>query len=416
MNAKQAKTYDLIVCGGGMVGAALAAALGESPLRVAVIDRQKPKLRWPKESWGIRTCALTRASQHILENVGAWEKMVAYRVHPYEEMHVWDSTGSGAVHFSAADVGEPNLGHIVENRVIQAALFKRLKELSNVDIFCPAKVEAVTWEEAQVELLLEEGTALQGKLLVGADGRDSWVRQQAGIATQGWEYDQTAVITVVKTERHHRDTAWQRFTPEGPLAFLPLGEGRSSIVWSVSPDHAKVLLDLEEEAFKAELAQSFEYTLGKVTEVAERGAFPLRLQHAKRYIRPRLALVGDAAHAIHPLAGQGVNLGLADAATLAEVVLDGVKRKKDPGSLAVLRRYERWRKSDNLAMMAAMDGFKRLFSNDLPPLRFARNLGLTLTDTLPFVKSGFIRHAMGTAGHLPRLAEGPVCRRSAWQG
>ncbi len=413
MNGKQTKTYDVVVCGGGMVGAALAAALGGSALRVAVIDLQKPRVRWPKESWGIRTCALTRASQHILENVGAWEKMVAYRVHPYEEMHVWDSTGSGSVHFSAADVGEPNLGHIVENRVIQAALFKRLKELPNVELLCPARVEKLEWNESRVTLLLEDGTPVQARLLVGADGRDSWVRKQAGITTQGWEYDQTAVITVVKTERHHRDTAWQRFTPEGPLAFLPLGEGHSSIVWSVSPDHAAALLALDDEAFMTELAESFEHTLGRVTWMAERGAFPLRLQHARQYIRPRLALVGDAAHAIHPLAGQGVNLGLADAATLAEVILDGVKHKRDPGSLAVLRRYERWRKSDNIAMMAAMDGFKRLFSNELPPLRFIRNLGLTLTDTLPPVKAGFIHHAMGLVGHLPRLAEAPACRGSA---
>ena len=410
MNGKQATAYDVIVCGGGMVGAALAAALGDGPLRVAVIDLQKPRLRWPRDSWGIRTCALTRASQHILENVGAWEKMVAYRVHPYQEMHVWDSTGSGTVHFSAADVGEPNLGHIVENRVIQAALFKRLGELSNVDLFCPARVERLEWQKGKVEVHLEKGARLQGSLLVGADGRDSWVRKQAGITTQGWEYDQTAVITVVKTERHHRDTAWQRFTPEGPLAFLPLGEGHSSIVWSVSPEHARALLALEEDTFMEELAQSFEGVLGKVTWMAERGAFPLRLQHARRYIRPGLALVGDAAHAIHPLAGQGVNLGLADAATLAEVVLDAARRKRDIGSLAVLRRYERWRKSDNIAMMAAMDGFKRLFGSELLPVRLARNAGLTLTDMLPPLKNGFIHHAMGMTGHLPRLAQALHCR------
>ncbi len=400
------KNYDLIVCGGGMVGAALAAALGETTLRIAVIDLYKPKLRWPKDSWGIRTCAITRASQHILENVGAWEYMVARRVNPYSEMHVWDSTGTGSVHFSAADVGEPNLGHIVENRVIQAALLKRLKELSNIDILCPARIGALEWGDEQVTVMLEDGKELSTALLVGADGRDSWVRSQAGITTQGWEYDQTAVITVVKTERHHRDTAWQRFTPEGPLAFLPLGEGHSSIVWSVNPQHAEALLSLNDAAFMAELEQSFEHTLGKITEMAERGAFPLRLQHAGNYVKPHLALIGDAAHAIHPLAGQGVNLGLADAATLAEVISDALKRKKDIGSMGVLRRYERWRKSDNIAMMAAMDGFKRLFGSELPPVRWGRNLGLTLTDTIPPVKKHFIHHAMGLAGHLPRLACG----------
>jgi len=403
MNRRQ-QCYDLVVCGGGMVGAALAAALGETPLRIAVIDLHKPKLRWPKDSWGIRTCAITRASQHVLENVGAWEYMVSHRVHPYSEMHVWDSTGTGAVHFSAADVGEPNLGHIVENRVIQAALLKRLKELSNVDILCPARIGTLEWGEEQVTVTLEDGEVLTTALLVGADGRDSWVRSQAGITTQGWEYDQTAVITVVKTERHHRDTAWQRFTPEGPLAFLPLGDGRSSIVWSANPQHAECLLSLDDATFMAELEQAFEHTLGRITEIAERGAFPLRLQHAKNYIKPRLALIGDAAHAIHPLAGQGVNLGLADAATLAEVISDGLQQKKDIGSMRVLRRYERWRKSDNIAMMAAMDGFKRLFGSGLPPVRWGRNLGLTLTDILPPVKKHFIHHAMGMTGHPPRLA------------
>ena len=407
------KPYDLIICGGGMVGAALAAALGNSPLRIAVIDLHKPKQRWPKASWGIRTCAITRASQHILENIGAWQYMALRRIHPYSDMHVWDSTGSGAVHFSAADVGEPNLGHIVENRVIQAALLKRLKELSNVDIICPARISALAWGDELVTVTLENGTKLSASLLVGADGRDSWVRNQAGIATRGWEYDQTAVITVVKSARHHRDTAWQRFTPEGPVAFLPLEEGYSSVVWSVDPRHAEVLLSLDDATFMVELGQAFEHALGEITELFERGAFPLRLQHAVSYVKPRLALVGDAAHAIHPLAGQGVNLGLADAASLAEVIFNALEEKKDIGSFMVLRHYERWRKSDNIVMMAAMDGFKRLFGSRAAPLRWGRNIGLTLTNILPPVKKTLIHHAMGVSGHLPRLARGIPCRQGS---
>ncbi len=401
---KRNRTHDLIICGGGMVGATLAAALGDSPLRIAVIDLHKARQRWPRESWGIRTCALTRASQHILDNVGAWEGMVRRRVHPYSDMYVWDATGSGSVHFSAADVGEPNLGHIVENRVIQAALAKRLTELSNVELICPARIDALEFREERVEVALEGGRELSAALLVGADGRDSWVRRQAGITTHGWEYRQTAVITVARTERHHRDTAWQRFTTEGPLAFLPLAEGHSSIVWSVTPEHAEQLLEMEEGPFMEQLGQSFEHTLGRVEWIAERAAFPLRLQHASRYIRPRLVLAGDAAHAIHPLAGQGVNLGLADAATLAEVIAQAWSSRRDIGQPATLRRYERWRKSDNIPMMGAMDGFKRLFGSELTPLCWARNLGLTLTDVLPPIKRGFIRHAMGLTGHLPRLA------------
>jgi 2-octaprenylphenol hydroxylase len=319
-------------------------------------------------------------------------------------MRVWDAGGSGAIHFDSADIGERDLGHIIENRVIQAALWERMAECHTIERFCPALPAGLVLGAEFATMAVEGHGDLCARLVVAADGARSAVRQMAGIATQGWRYDQTAVVATVTTERHHRFTAWQRFLPTGPVAFLPLHDGRSSIVWSTTPEQAAELMEMDEAAFLAALQRAFGDTLGHMQAAEGRGAFPLRLQHAVDYVKPRLALVGDAAHTIHPLAGQGVNLGLLDAAALAEVLLDAVCARKEVGSYGVLRRYERWRKGENLLMMAAMDGFKRLFGSRLAPLRWARNLGLTVADRSGPVKAMAIRRAMGLAGDLPKLA------------
>jgi 2-octaprenylphenol hydroxylase len=251
---------------------------------------------------------------------------------------------------------------------------------------------------------LEDGREIQARLLVAADGANSRVRGLAGIPVRGWGYDQNAVVATVRPERPNRDTAWQRFMPSGPLAFLPINDGRCSIVWSTSPEQAQQLLALEPEAFCEALGGASDYVLGEILETGPRASFPLRLQHATHYVQPGLALVGDAAHAIHPLAGQGVNLGFLDAATLAEVLTEARRASRDIGSHGVLRRYERTRKGDNLMMLAAMDGFKRLFGNDLAPLRLLRNLGLRLTDSADPVKQLIMRRALGMLGEQPRLA------------
>ena len=398
------KQYDVLIVGGGMVGAALACGLGDSQLSVAVIEAREPDLNWPPAEYDIRVSAITRASQRIFENIGAWEGMQKRRVSPYRDMHVWDATGPGVIHFDAAELGEPDLGHIIENSVIQAALVERLKEFSNIDYLCPQSLAGFEWADDGVTVTTATGESLFAGLLVGADGGRSWVREQAGIGVKGWAYDQTAVVCTVETKRSHQQTCWQRFMPSGPVAFLPLDDGSSSIVWSTSPEQAEALSAMSETDFCRQLGQALDGRLGQVTRVGKRGAFPLRLQHAEQYVRPRLALVGDAAHTIHPLAGQGVNLGLADAATLVQVIQDAQTAKEDFGSYSVLRRYERWRKADNLTMLASMDGFKRLFSNDRLPLRWLRNIGLSVTNALPAVKNNIIRYAMGLAGTLPRLA------------
>ena len=388
--------YDMLIAGAGMVGATLACALGERGLRIALLDARCPDLQWPAEGYDIRVSAITRASQILLQRLAVWPFIEEQRLAPYREMEVWDASGDGRVHFDSADLGEPDLGHIIENRVILKALHRRLAQLETVSLLCPAQMQALTFADDEARVELADGRQLRGRLMVGADGGRSWVRRQAGIGIHGWEYDQSALVTWVKTEKPHRETAWQRFQPDGPLAFLPLDDAHhSSIVWSTSHAHADALKAMEETAFAEELAGSFAHRLGAIEQVGPRAVFPLRYFETLHYVQPRLALVGDAAHMMHPLAGQGVNLGMADAASLAEVLLQARERRQDIGSQPVLRRYERWRRADNRLMLFSMDAFKLIFSSRSQALRWLRNTGLNLTDRLPPLKQAFMWRALG---------------------
>lgn len=393
--------YDILVVGGGMVGATFACALGGSRFRIGIIESTEADLTWPRAEYDNRVSAITRATQRVFQNVGAWDNMVRRRVQAYREMRVWDATGGGSIHFDAAEIGEPDLGLIVENAVILAGLLERMREFDNIELLCPAQVRALDVAPAHASLELEDGRHLTARLVIGADGARSWVREQAGIGTHGWRYDQTAVVATIKTSQHHGDTCWQRFMPSGPLAFLPMPEGLSSIVWSTSPEHAEALVAMPECEFLDALQAAFGDTLGRMEATGPRGAWPLVLQHADAYVHERVALMGNAAHAIHPLAGQGLNLGVSDAAALAQVLEEG--QGEDIGSVRVLRRYERWRKGDNLTVMAAMDGFKRLFSNNVAPVALLRNAGLRLTNAVGPLKNLMMRRAMGLGGNLPRL-------------
>ncbi|MBI5450099.1 MAG: UbiH/UbiF/VisC/COQ6 family ubiquinone biosynthesis hydroxylase [Gammaproteobacteria bacterium] len=399
--------HDVIIVGAGMVGATLAAALADSGLRIALIEASEPALHWPADSHDLRVSALTIASQRLLTALQAWPAQHGYRISPYHEMRVWDAGGGGDIHFDGADIGADCLGHIVENRVIQAAVLQRVHACPAIAWYCPARIETFTVDAAAVTVVLEDGRRLRAALLVGADGSQSRVRELAGIMTDGWRYDQRAVVATVSTTHPHQQTAWQRFLDNGPLAFLPLADGRSSIVWSTTPEQAAELLALPPPQFCAALTAAFEQRLGTVTATSERAAFALQLQHARYYVGARLALVGDAAHTIHPLAGQGVNLGLLDAATLAEVLCEAWQRQRDIGALAVLRRYERWRKGDTVLTMGVMDGFKRLFGSRQWPVRRVRTAGLQAVDRCAPVKQLLMRRAMGLTGDLPRLARGP---------
>lgn len=387
-----------------MVGMALACGLADAGFAVTVVEARAPAPRadWP--DFDLRVSAITRASQRIFENLGAWPAMAAERVTPYREMRVWDAGGSGEIHFDSAELGEAALGHIVENRVISAALWQRASELG-VQLRCPARVGGIDTDERHATLTLDDGSTVRADLLVAADGARSAIRDMAGIGVQAASYEQQAVVATIRVGTRHGDTAWQRFLAEGPLALLPLGPDHVSIVWTTSPARAEQLLALPAAEFDAALTLDSEGRLGNLTLEGPRAAFPLQRQHAERYVQPGLALVGDAAHQIHPLAGQGVNLGLLDAAELVDVLVAARAARRPLGAQATLRRYERARRGDNLAMQQAMSAFKQLFGDAPAPLRLARNLGLSLADRAGPVKRAFARAAMGTIlGELPRLA------------
>ncbi len=399
---KSGAAYDVLIVGGGMVGAALACALGNSSLKVALLDRAPPAA--PDKDYDQRASAITLASQTFFENVGAWDGMVRRRVSPVREMQVWSEGGSGAIHFNAAEIGEPCLAWIIENSVIQTALIERLHQFTNVHYLCPVEVADITLADNGAAITLKDGRLLQARLLVGADGADSEVRRAAGIETQSLNLNQKGIVATVTTEKPHEQIARQRFLATGPLAFLPFDEPHTcSIVWSADTARADQLLALDDTGFISELQKAFGESLGKIQTIGPRTGFPLALSHAKAYTAPHLALVGDAAHTVHPLAGQGVNLGFLDAATLAEVLLEAAANQKNIGAHAVLRRYERWRKGDNLAMVSITGGFRYLFSNDLPVVSQLRNWGLSLTDAATPVKNFIMRRASGLEGDLPKL-------------
>lgn len=400
----QAQQYDVLIIGGGMVGLTLACALGRSALRVAVVEAFEPHEPLADEDYALRVSAINKSSQQVFEHIHAWQGMLQRRACAYQQMHVWDATGDGKIHFDAADLGTDGLGHIIENRVVQYALYEQACQLDSVQLICPAEVTEIDYQPQGSCVSLRDGRCLSAPLLVGADGAQSAVRQAAQIELEQAAYQQKGVVAIVKSTRHHQDTAWQRFLPSGPLAFLPLSDGRCSIVWSADDQRADELLAMDEQAFCHELEQAFDFTLGEVESVSERAAFPLVRRHAKHYVRPGLALIGDAAHTIHPLAGQGVNLGILDAAALAEVLLQTHSRGQKFASLTTLRKYERWRRADNSLMMYSMSGFKNLFSNQQPGLSLLRNAGLDLVNGLGPIKHRFMRHAMGLEGDLPQMA------------
>ncbi len=407
MTVEQKTHYDVLIIGGGMVGLTLACALGDrlghSRLKVAVVEATEPGEIG--EDYELRVSAISRASQQVLTNLQAWPGMVARRVSPFQHMHVWDATGDGEIHFDAADLGVDALGHIVENRVTQAALLEQLNQQDNIDWICPARVEHIEYLPEQSRVRLDDGRELQARLLVGADGANSRVREAADIGLDVAAYGQKGVVCVVATQMAHQATAWQRFLPSGPLAFLPLGDGRCSIVWSADDSQADALVAMDDAEFCRQLEQAFGRKLGEIESVGPRAAFPLIRRHAEAYVKSGLALIGDAAHTIHPLAGQGVNLGILDAASLAQVVLAASKHQQNFAALGTLRKFERWRRGENSLMMYSMSGFKNLFSNERSELSLLRNWGLDVVNQLGPVKHRFMRHAMGLEGDLPELAQ-----------
>lgn len=399
------QSVDIAIVGGGMVGLALAAAFKDSDIRVAVIEGKAPEqplVALPD----VRVSALSRSSEILLRNLGAWQGIMERRASPYRAMEVWEQDSFARIEFDAQQFAQPDLGHIVENRVIQLALLDQVQQLPNVSLFMPARCQTMAIGESEAWLTLDNGHSITAKLVVGADGANSWVRKQADIPLTHWDYGHSAIVANVRTDEPHESVARQVFTPQGPLAFLPLGEPNlSSIVWSTDPSRAERLVAMPEEEFNKSLTAEFDVKLGLSRVEGERFAFPLKMRYARDFAVERIALVGDAAHTIHPLAGQGVNLGLLDAASLAQEVMALWQEGQDIGSKRNLRNYERWRKAEAAKMIAAMQGFKDLFAGDNPAKKLIRGIGMSLVGTLPGAKDEIMKRALGLKGQLPELAK-----------
>lgn len=399
------QSVDIAIVGGGMVGLALASAFKETDLRIAVIESREPQVELD-ELPDVRVSALSRSSETILRNLGAWQGITRRRAAPYRAMEVWEQDSFARIEFEAQQLAQPDLGHIVENRVIQLALLEQVKQQSNVTLFMPAKCASMAIGESEAWLTLDNGQALTAKLVVGADGANSWVRKQQDIPLTHWDYGHSAVVANIRTKESHERIARQIFTPQGPLAFLPLEDDNlNSIVWSTEPNRAERLIEMSEGEFNKVLTAEFDNKLGLCEVVGERFAFPLKMRYARDFVTERVALVGDAAHTIHPLAGQGVNLGLLDAASLAQEVIELWQAGEDIGTKRNLRGYERWRKAEAAKMIAAMQGFKDLFEGNNPAKKLIRGIGMKVIGQLPGAKDEIMKRALGLSGHLPRLAQ-----------
>lgn len=410
--------FDIVIAGAGIVGATLACALAsrekKHSLSIAIVDPGKEPERFSGNKVDPRVVALTRKSQKLFDDIGIWSAIEAGRLCPYRDMHVWDGEGTAAIDFSSAAIKQNNLGHIVENSLVLNCLLEKLQRFNNVKIFRGVKLESIQVEEndlhssqpitepsqGKVTSVLSDHQVLTSDLVFAADGGQSNVRNLMSMATREWSYGQQAIVTTVKTQYSHDFTARQRFMTSGPLAFLPLqlesgDHHHSSIVWSLSDSQVSSMMAMDDQEFAEKLGASFEYRLGKIETVAKRYAFPLIQRHAVDYVVPGVALVGDAAHTIHPLAGQGVNIGLEDVGALVTEIERGIKRKLPLNDFSILKRYQRERKGENLKMMAVMEGFKRLFASVDPIVTTSRNIGMSSINQIPLLKNAIVKHALG---------------------
>jgi 2-octaprenyl-6-methoxyphenol hydroxylase len=395
---------ELSIVGGGLNGLTLGIACAGAGIETAIIDRENPS-RMTAPGFDGRTSAIAFGSKRVLEAVGVWPRL-AGRAEAIREIRVADAGAPLFLHYDHREIGADPFGWIVENRDLRAALYARAAELPALRLIAPASVAEARREPAGTTLALADGGTVRSQLIAAADGKDSALRQAAGIRVAAWAYPQLAIVATIRHERPHHGVAVEHFLPAGPFAILPMTGNRSSIVWTERAALAPKLAALPDDAFRAELGARFGDFLGALEFEGPRWTYPLAFLHAERMVAPRLALIGEAAHLIHPIAGQGLNLGIRDGAALAECLVDGKRLGLDLGDDEILRRYQRWRRFDAILLASVTDGLNRLFSNSLPPLKLARDLGLAAVGQVPPVKRFFMRHAMGTVGDLPRLARG----------
>jgi len=403
-----AKSCDVIIGGGGMVGLTLGLALAQGGLKVVVCDPM-PKTAVLDAKFDGRVTAIAYAAARMYPALGVWDQL-APDAQPIEDILVTDGAPERApspfsLHFDGSEAGTP-LGHIAENRHIRAALFAAVEKAPNLELISPAALSDLVADTHAITANLSNGETITARLAVAADGRDSAMREHMNIGVVGWSYPQVGIVATVEHEKPHNGVAYEHFLPAGPFAILPMTGNRSSLVWTERETLTPRMMKLPDAEFDEEIASRFGAHLGRTKATGPRWSYPLKFHLARAYVKPRFALVGDAAHGIHPIAGQGLNLGLKDAAALAEIILDAARLGLDFGQLDILQRYERWRRFDSFTLAAATDALTRLFSNDIAPLRFVRDLGMGIIDQIGPARRFFMRHAGGDIGKLPRLMKG----------
>lgn len=397
--------YDIAIVGGGIVGKALALMLAQqTSLSIALCEAEFRQYEWLKEKYHHRVSAISLASQRILQAIEVWDAIKTKRVSPFNQIQVWDAEGQ-QIDFDSKSIAELVLGYIVENNLIQQILEEKIVQYSQIKYFSPIKLTELILQDNQVVLATDGKENIIAKLVIGADGANSWVRAQSKISHSRHDYEQNALVATVCTALPHGKIAKQVFLKNGPLAFLPLADANfSSIVWTLPQQEAKQLLLLDESSFQDELATAFSYRLGKIISIDKRYSFPLYQQQVRNYATVRVALVGDAAQVVHPLAGQGLNIGLLDAASLAQVIHHSQQKNLDIGGLNTLKQYDRWRKADNFAMLKSIDLLKNAFANDKKTFTHWRILGMNALNRLRWLKKIFIHQAVGNRHHLPFIA------------
>lgn len=400
MSRAASPRYDVAVVGGGMVGAVLAVALEQADFSVALIEAKEPARFDAEADYDLRLSAIAPGPRRVLANLGLWERVERTRACAFTGMKVWDAGGHSQLFLEHTAIGRPELGHIVENELVVDSAWQALV---NADVFCPAMLESLSIDADCARLQLDDGSTVTASLVVGAEGANSAVRSAVGIETTGWSYGQRCTVGAVTPEKHHRHIAWQRFTETGPVAFLPLADGRCSLAWHADDALADELKQLDHDAFCARLTEASGGVLGRIERMDTRAAFPLKLLHAQRYCEHRVVLAGDAAHVLHPMAGQGVNLGLLDVAELVAALEAGRAAGRDSGDLTYLKRYQRARMAENLMMMGATDALKRIYGSHSPLLRRLREQAIDTAASLAPIRQIMIHHAVGLAADGPRL-------------